>query len=333
MAAQRTSQTGPAFEFVRNGLVPLDKICVDPEISGWRDISPERVQELTEAFYRGEFGMSVTCDVQLMEAESTDNKKLVDDGLATVSALLQCRAARNSNPDATPSGDPWHANLLNVFTCGISVKFVKYADTGDKDARFRWNVAKHDVENNTVRWSTTWQKITVAAGLYKKHGDWERVRSDCQLIYGIGKRQSYNRWIRAASGMSAEVLRELKAYPTMPAGCIFDNSYLVTSTTAARNQLSSDAAKKSFHVYAQYQKTEKDMTTDTFINVVCKGLRILEIWRSLMSKRYGSVAQNSPAMERVCEQLSTFAGLQSIMVCAAAGLNLHGKSEVQQGIP
>ena len=133
--------------------------------------------------------------------------------------------------------------------------------------------------------------------------------------------------------MSAEVLRELKAYPTMPAGCIFDNSYLVTSTTAARNKLSSDAAKKSFHVYAQYQKTEKDMTTETFINVVCKGLRILEIWRSLISKRFGSVAQNSPAMERVCEQLSTFAGLQSIMVCAAAGLNLHGRNEAQQGIP
>ena len=331
MAAQKTSQTGPAF--VRNGLLPLDKICVDPDISGWREISPERVQELTEAFYRGEFGMSVTCDVQLMEAESTDNKKLVDDGLATVSALLQCRAARDANPDATPSGDPWPVNLLNIFKVGLSVKVVKYDDAGDKDARFRWNVAKHDVDNNTARWSTAWQKITVAAGLYNKYGDWEKVRNDCQLIYGIGKRQTYNRWIRAASGMSAEVLSELKAYPTMPSGCIFDNSYLVTSTTASRNKLSSDAAKKSFHVFAQYQKDEKDMTTETFINVVCKGLRILEIWRSLILKRYGSVAQNSPALGRVCEHLSAFGGLQSIMACAAAGLNLHGKSEVQQGIP
>ena len=101
MAARKTSQTGPAF--VRNGLLPLDKMCVDPDISGWREISPERVQELTEAFYRGEFGMSVACHVQLMEAD-TDNKKLLGDGLATVSALLQCRAARDANPDATPSG-------------------------------------------------------------------------------------------------------------------------------------------------------------------------------------------------------------------------------------
>ena len=117
--------------------------------------------------------MSVVCYVQLMEAESTDNKKLVDDGLTTVSALLQCRAARNANPDATPSGDPWPANLLNIFKVGLSVRVAKYADDGDKDTQFRWNVAKHGVENNTVRWSTAWQKITVTAGLYKKFGDWE----------------------------------------------------------------------------------------------------------------------------------------------------------------
>ena len=70
------------------------------------------------------------------------------------------------------------------------MKVVKYADDGHKDARFRWNVAKHDVENNTVRWSTAWQKITVAAGLHNKYGDWEKVRNDCQLIYGITKRNT-----------------------------------------------------------------------------------------------------------------------------------------------
>ena len=81
------------------------------------------------------------------------------------------------------------------------MKFVKYADAGDKDVRFRLDVAKHEVANNTVRWSTAWQKITVAAGLYKKYGDWEKVRNDCTLIYGIGNIHAYNRWTRAASGM------------------------------------------------------------------------------------------------------------------------------------
>ena len=112
----------------------------------------------------------------------------------------------------------------------------------------------------------------MAAGLYKKHGDWEKVRRECQLIYGVGKNKSYNRWIRAASGMSAEVLAVLKTYRNMPSTCIFDNSYLVTSTTASRNKLSQEAANKSFLVYAAYkQKEDRDMSVDTFINTVCKG--------------------------------------------------------------
>ncbi len=116
-------------EFVRNALLlPLDKISVDPDDSGWREIDPERVTaELSEAFLRGGFGMSVTCDVQVMDAESTDNKKLVDDGLATCSALLLCQAARYANPDATPSRHPWPANLIDILTLGLKVKVVKYA--------------------------------------------------------------------------------------------------------------------------------------------------------------------------------------------------------------
>ena len=163
--------------------------------------------------------MTVTCDVQVMDTESTDNKKLVDDGLATCCALLQCHASQEADPDATPSGYPWPANLLEIFELGLKVKVVKYADDGDADARFRWNVAKHDVENNSVRWSTAFQKITVAASLYKKFGDWEKVRSDCLLTYGVGKRNTYNRWIRAASCISPA---ELYKFPTA-AGFIDDS--------------------------------------------------------------------------------------------------------------
>ena len=125
--------------------------------------------------------------------------------------VVLCHASQEANPDAMPSGDPWPANLIEIFELGLKVKVVKYADDGDKDARFRWNVAKHDVENNTVRWSTAFQKITVAASLYNKFGQWEEVRSDCLLTYGKGKSNTYNRWIRAASGMSAA---ELEKFPT-----------------------------------------------------------------------------------------------------------------------
>ena len=138
--------------------------------------------------------MSVTCDVQVLDAESTDNKKLVDDGLATVCALLKCFEAWEAKSGTTPDGDPWPANLIDVFSLGLSVKVVKYPEDEDREARFRWNVAKHDVENNTVRWSTLWQKITVAASMYKKLGDRDAVRKECQATYGPGHRSTHQRW-------------------------------------------------------------------------------------------------------------------------------------------
>ena len=294
----KPSRIGP--EFVRHALLPLDKICLDPDASGWRDISPERVMELAQAFMRGEFAMSVMCDVQVMDMESTDNKKLVDDGLATCSALLQCQASNYANPDATPSGEAWPANIIEIIELGLKVKVVKYTDDGDKDARFRWNVAKHDVENNTVRWSTSFQKILVATSLYKKFGDWENVRSECMATYGSGKKSTYNRWIRAASGISVEVLNELKNYPKIPGGCIFDNNYLVLSPSAVRNKLTTDAAKKAFHIFAQYkQAEEKDMTTDTFVNIVCKGLRILEVCRVLSDASLVWVMRHNKNQQRI----------------------------------
>ena len=126
----------------------------------------------------------------------------------------------------------------------------------------------------------------------------------------------------------------MKQHPTFPSGCLFDNSYLVTSATAVRNKLSVGTALKAFELYTEHkEKEEKEMTAETFTNVVCKGLRILEIWRKLMEKRHGSVASSSLALARLCEHLATMPGLQSIMACAATGSNLDGKNTEQQGIP
>ena len=55
---------GPTF--LRNALIPLDKLCTNALLSGWREYLQARVDELHEAFAeKGEFGMSVTCNVQV----------------------------------------------------------------------------------------------------------------------------------------------------------------------------------------------------------------------------------------------------------------------------
>ena len=85
-----------------------------------------------------------------------------------------------------------------------------------------------------------------------------------------------------------------------------------------------------FDEYRQQRK--KEMDAATFINIVCSGLRILEIWVGLMEKRYGSVVSGSSALKRLQAQLSTFAGLETVQTTAASGVVLHGASETQIGI-
>ena len=64
MSTPMAQNVGPTF--LRNALIPLDKLCTHPQFSGWREYEQSRVDELQEAFAeRGEFGMTVTCNVQV----------------------------------------------------------------------------------------------------------------------------------------------------------------------------------------------------------------------------------------------------------------------------
>ena len=62
-------------------------------------------------------------------------------------------------------------------------------------------------------------------------------------------------------------------------------------------------------------------------------MKIVEVWRDLMIKKYGSVAANSQALVMLVDSLTQWAGLQSVHRCAMAGIVLHGTSAFEQGIP
>ena len=74
-------------EFVRNTLIELESLSVFAGVSGWRDGSPERIKVLATIFVRGGFGLSVLRGPQILEKEH-DGKKIIDEGVSTVSALL-----------------------------------------------------------------------------------------------------------------------------------------------------------------------------------------------------------------------------------------------------
>ena len=48
MTTPMPQSVGP--KFVRNAFISLDKLCTNPQFSGWRDYEQARVDELHEAF-------------------------------------------------------------------------------------------------------------------------------------------------------------------------------------------------------------------------------------------------------------------------------------------
>ena len=324
------SKYGPSF--VRRAFLQLSAISTDHDCTGWRPGCPDRVKELTTSFSLGEFGLTVTCGVQVLEKEAPDNSKLIDDGVSTVSALKECHAAHQACQDRTPEGHDWPSNLLEIFQHGLEVRVVAYEDDDDRDAREAWNIAKHDEESNSVRWSSVYQKISVATKSYKKLGDWAAVTKDLHAKYGPGKKSTVSRWIRAAKGLHPEVALELEKHPTLKGTAIWDNPHLVHSAHTARNMISPRLATKAIEVFKEKSEVGS-VSADYFTNEICKPMKILEVWHSLIEKRFGSVAKNSRALGRLLEHLSSVSGLQTVLRCAQSGVNLHGKSAESQGIP
>ena len=328
--APKAASYGPTFK--RNTLLDVSALCVSAGVSGWRGICEARVAELLKAFMGGLFGLSVLCSVQILEKEH-DGMKVIDDGVSTVMALQKCQALQESDPEATPDKEPWPANLLEIFQNGLPVRVVGYTDDDDVDVRFAWNVAKHDEDSNSVRWSTVADQIGVPLRLFRRHGDWAVVSQKLKDLYGPGKKAACGRWARAAKGMHPEIAEELAKYPSIPGAAVYDNEYLVLNSTAGRHRLTAKGGESVLRAWKKARDSDDKVTATVFANTMCRSMRILEVWHDLMVKRFGSVAVNSPALIRLMEHLGTFAGLQKVMACAASGLNLHGKSPEQQGIP
>lgn len=317
--ARTESRHGP--EFVRNAVLKLDEICTSDPITGWRDPSEARVAALKTEFLAGNFGMTVACGVTILEKEGSDGKKLIDDGVSTVMALLACRAFFAGEPERLPP-----SNLKDIFELGLHVRVVKYSDDDDREARECWNIARHDEEHFTVRWSSLAQKIGMSLTYFRRYGTWTAAAQAMVDFYGDGKKTTVGRWTRAAKGMDVETVELLKQFPDMKGSFLWDNSYLVASATRARDKMSAKFAGRALELLAEHSQ---EISASAFVSTVCKPMRVVEVWQTLMIKRYGSVASLSPAMERLVQRLCSWGGLGNVRSCMDAGVVLHDP----KGIP
>ena len=96
-------------------MVLLDSISIDRPASGWRDVDSDRIQELMGVFYSGNWGMHVFGEVSLLSTTPLliEDKRIIDDGLSTVMALLEMKKAHESNQEQTPAGEPWPQNIVS----------------------------------------------------------------------------------------------------------------------------------------------------------------------------------------------------------------------------
>ncbi|MCP4240445.1 MAG: hypothetical protein GY772_07750, partial [bacterium] len=252
---------------------------------------------------------------------STRSPLCLLDGLSTVMALLACQAYFAGEPQ------PEAECPKNIaFTAGPQVKVIKYEDDDDREVRECWNIARHDQESFTVRWSWLHQKIAAAMAYFRRHGDWVRTASAMTDFYGEGKKATVGRWVRAAKGLHPETAAALKNHPEMKGAYLWDNSYLVPSSSRARDRLAPKFALIALELLSQHSE---ELSASAFVEKVCKPLRLLEVWHSLMCKRYGSVATMSPALGRLVARLASWSGLVTVRACMGTAVVLHD----EQGIP
>ena len=309
-------------EVLRNAIVDLRSLSVDDPQTGWRAPCQERVAALTADFKAGNFGLTVACGVAILDKEGKGGKKLVDDGLSTVMALLACQAFFTGKPDVEAPH-----NLEDIFNLGLVAKVVEYIDNDNRDARECWNVARHDEESFTVRWSSVSQKVNSALRYLRLTGEWIAAKTAMPEVYDEGKEQTVGRWIRAAKDMDKATIDLLKLYPKLKGAFVWDNSFLVVSTTRQRDRMSSAFAADAFKLLLEHVA---ELTSKQFVEKVCRPLRVLEVWLCLISKRYGSVATLSPALTRVTDHLRSWGGLASVRRCIEGGVVLH---DAAGGIP
>ena len=319
----------PGPHFKRHALVKLEDINVDSSQTGHRPKDIEFIATLKEKFLDGDFGRTVTCGVQILDEEEF-GRKLIDDGLSTVCALLQIQDEVWKVQGAKkPDGEPWDSQLVDIFTNGLAVNVVKYADDTDRDAREAWNLMKHDKESLAVSWSTVFGKINIARKRYVKTPNWVSVRRWLHESVGGGSasKDSINRWVRAASQMDGEVVDAMKDLKWLPGKCVWDNEYLMGNAAKARSKMAPTTAVKALRLLAQ--SADQETPAVTFVDKICMPMKVLEVWQCLLIKRFGAVASNSSAVRRLVASLETKAGLQSVVACAKASVLLHSPT----GIP
>ena len=329
-------QYAPTVDVLKSELVLLSGISIANENTGWRETDADRVDQLTRAFLDGEFGRNVLGRVRLLEDTDVDDKRLIDDGLQTVTALSRLGDKWKTDPNVNDLGQAWDAALVTVFTSGLLVDVVRY-ENKDRDHRVLVNAQRHEAETNRFRYTPVYLIVQLAKRHLHIHSQNKSAATRALTpVFGSNKTSTIYRWLSAAV-LSDSQQGVLKAMPYCRMSFVLQNPFLTGQGAAAQQRLSETYGLYALeHLKEQYDeledRSEAPMTSKQFQTRVCKPLKIIELWAKSTVKTFGVVASNSSAFLRLLDFLRSPSGLRQVEACMAAGVNLAGASASNPGI-
>ena len=102
----------------------------------------------------------------------------------------------------------------------------------------------------------------------------------------------------AARGITAEVLQELQNQPDLKGAFLWGNPYTIYTASEGRSQLTPAYGVKALGVLKERLASSESMSAGAFQDSICKPMKLVKVWHTLMKRRRGSVATGFAALDR-----------------------------------
>ena len=320
-----------APEVCAEHLVDIDEVSLE-EDSGWRAIDPARVQELKDAFMRGEYGQNILRKPSLLfwqgapKISAKDGKILLADGKATFAALKALRTEYHSLEESEEplEEDAYSETLVRAFTDGVDCAGIEW-DDDDDCLVLAWATHAHDLESNKYK-ATSLKNLVSVALKYKARqpgGSWSQTQAALEQVYGTPQRMFVYRMVVAAQMLEPEVLEALELAKLTP-NHIHENKYFLGMGAAnAPKRLSAKWKLAAIRAAGGDLDAGKTLSRVVFENDYCAPLREAEKWVNSKRKFYGALAQ-IPAFARVEAYLQSPKARVPVLGCIRVNMRLEG---------
>ncbi len=326
--------------------MPLDKISVTAEESGWRPVQPCVVAHF-EALFPSSFGQSVLGGVKVQAADTSfsklcedgEGRVLLDDGRSTVAALKALKARVD---DGSLPLDDLCLHLRDVFNEGLMVTPVYY-ESGGSLFRVVWNTACHSEENNKYLGSTIVDHIDcvkrVAAAL-PQESQWVDTQRYFVSLYGEARRRNIHRWIASARALPETVLEWVRARVISKglehkilAGYFLDNPYFCGSPGQAHLFLGTDSMLGALAMLAETLDNGTRVSKEDFQSHFCAPVKVAAAWVARAERKYQKWCEGNDAWTKLALGLQRDNTMRREVVrCLQAGVKLEDETKARQSM-